>query len=385
MLKALLKPIIRIYRWIRHLLGVRREYKITLEGILFILVTFFIGFAAINTNTNLLYLIMSMMLSFFILSGFLSTSTLRSIEVMRLAAHHISALEDAMVQMEIRNNKKRMSSYSLRVMDYLASGELVGGSYLFHVGPRSRKILSYKVRFPRRGIYELDRIRILTRFPFGFFERALIFKQPQEILVYPQIIDVKPVLEGAKVDLGEYETGKKGHGHSLYGLREYAPGDGARYIHWKVSARTRKIMVREFEKEEKKKVTLFLGNSLEPPISSSLHQDFEKAVVYTASLAKYLIDREFQIQLVTASGYVPFGLGTSHLYRILRALAIIQLEEKGEKKPVLPALDAESTNVVIHFDPCHSPSLKPADGQVINVSKLRVNLPAEGSLGSDSI
>jgi len=379
MLKAILKPIIHISRWIRHWLGVRREYKITLEGILFILVTFFIGFAAINTNTNLLYLIMSMMLSFFILSGFLSTSTLRGIEVKRLAVHHVSAQEDALVQMEIRNGKRRMSSYSLRMMDYLSSGDLVGASYVFHIGPRSHKIQSYRVRFPQRGIYALDRIRIITRFPFGFFERALVFRQPQEILVYPQIIDVKPVLEGAKVDLGEYETGKKGYGHSLYGLREYTPTDSARHIHWKVSARTSKIMVREFEKEEKKKVTLFLWNSTPSPIPAFTYQAFEKAVVYAASLAKFLIDREFQVQLVTAAGHVPFGMGTSHLYRILRALAIVQLEDKGDAKPFLPGMDAESTNVVIHYDIRHGSGAESGSAQVIDVTQLKLSWKESGT------
>ncbi len=364
------KTYVRLFRWVRHWFGVRREHRITLEGVIFVLVTFFIGFAAINTGTNLLYLIMSMMLSFFILSGYLSTNSLRKITVKRLAAHHISALEEAIVHIEVKNTKRRMSSYSLRIMDYVESGELVGVCYLFHISPGARQKVSYKVRFPRRGLYALSRIRVVTRFPFGFFERAFSIKQRQEILVYPQIIDVRPILRGAKVDLGEYETGRKGHGISLYGLREYTPTDSARFIHWKVSARSSKIMVREFEKEEKKKVTLCLNNSLAAPAPQDCYEAFERAVIYTASISKFLIEREYQVQLVTDSGRVPYGMGLAHLYRILRALAMIQIVEREKHTPGLPVMDADSTNVVIHFDRRHKPLQQPGYAQVIDVTKL---------------
>jgi uncharacterized protein (DUF58 family) len=368
--RILTRIISRLKKWYRA----RREHRITLEGIIFIFITFFIGFAAINTSTNLLYLIMSMMLSFLIISGYLSTNNLKKLDIKRLAVRHISAREEAFIQIEVKNNKKRLSTYSLRIMDYLKCGDLVGINYLFHTGPRSRQTISYKVKFPRRGLYKLSDIRIVTRFPFGFFERSFTVQQNQEILVYPRIVDVRPILKGSEVDFGEYDAGKKGHGHSLYGLREYSPADSARFIHWKVSARSSKIMIREFEKEEKKKVTILLNNFIPGPLSTDTQNTFEKAVIYTASITKYLIDRNFQVQLVTGSGHITFGTGISHIYRILRALALIQLEEKNEPCPILPAVDADSTNVNIHFDYRHSP-VKQADfAQIIDITKINFTL-----------
>ena len=362
----------KLWRLVKRWFSVRREYRITLEGILFVIITFFIGFAAINTSTNLLYLIMSMMLSFFIISGILSTSTLRKITVKRLAVRHISALENAVIQIEVKNDKRVMHSHSLRVMDYLDTGELVGVSYLSHIAPRSGRTASYMVKFPRRGLFMLSRIRVVSRFPFGFFERAILTKQPQEILVYPQIIDIQPILEASNIDLGEYESGRKGPGHSLHGLREYTTADSARFIHWKVSARSNKIMVREFEKEEKKKVTLLLNNAITPPIPADCYESFEQAVIYAASLANHLIGREFQVQLETASGRVPFGVGLSHLFRVMRALALIRLEEKEPAFPKLPT-DAESTNIFIHFNPRQvMPSYPPDFAQTIDITKIKI-------------
>ena len=370
MTNILKKAFNRINRIIKNWAGIRREYRITLEGIIFVLITFFIGFAAINTSTNLLYLIMSMMLSFFIISGLLSTSTLRKIRVRRLAVRHISAREAATIPLEVANDKRWMFSYSLRIMDYLATGEMVGVCYLSHIPPRSKTNITYRVFFPHRGIYKLARIRIVLRFPFGFFVRAIAVTQSQQILVYPQIIDIRPLLESANVDLGEFESGRKGSGHSLYGLREYTPSDSARFIHWKVSARSNKIMLREFEKEEKKKITLIFNNSAALPISKDIEELFENAVIYTASLAKYLIDREFQVQLETASGRVSFGIGISHLHRILRALAMINLEKKGLEIPNMK-MDADSTNIMIHFIPGSNIPYQPESTQVIDITRFQ--------------
>jgi uncharacterized protein (DUF58 family) len=131
-------------------------------------------------------------------------------------------------------------------------------------------------------------------------------------------------------------------------------------------------MVREFEKEEKKKVTLLLNNAIPSPIPVDCYESFEQAVIYTASLANYLIGREFQVQLETASGRVPFGVGLSHLFRVMRALALIQLEEKEPAFPKLPT-DAESTNIFIHFNPRQvMPSYPPDFAQTIDITKIKI-------------
>ena len=363
-----LKIAAKIKAWIRRRIQKRRESRITLEGVIFIVITFFLGLAAINTSTNLLYLIMSMMLAFFMVSGILSTNTLKRLEMKRLAVKHVTAGQTALIQIEIQNSKKRASSYSLRVHDYTDGGRLIGACYLFHVGPRSRQTISYRVRFPNRGLYRLGRLKAISRFPFGFFERSFSINQPQEILVYPQIIDIRPAIEQAHLELGEYETGRKGPGHSLHGLREYTPGDSARHIHWKVSARSSKIMVREFEKEEKKKVTIWLNNHSPLTLNQEVLELFERGVIYAASLSSFLIQRDYQVQLATASGRVPFGMGIAHLYRILRALALIEIGESEGHDTASPSLDGDSTNVIIHYDARRSDDHKGGAAQCIDVT-----------------
>ena len=153
-----------------------------------------------------------------------------------------------------------------------------------------------------------------------------------------------------RLELGEYETRKKGMGSSLYALREYVPGDSARLIHWRISARARKLIVREMEKEERKKVSLLLlnrTNGSEP--TELVKEEFEKAVILVASMAKYLIENDYMVQLITLQGRINFGEGQSHLYRILRALAVMDLLEGEPSASVSLAHNMETTNIYFQF------------------------------------
>jgi uncharacterized protein (DUF58 family) len=364
----------RVEEW----LGKRRARRLTLEGALFIGITFFIGFAAMNTGTNLLYLILSMMLSLLIISGVLSTVTLRNIEVERIVPNHIAAQEQFPIQLVVRNRKRLFASYSLRVSDHLDMYEGIGSTFLVKVGKQDQVRTSYFCVFPRRGIYTLKYLQVSSRFPFGFFERSITFIRPREIVIYPQVLDMMHFLETSRVDFGEHDRARKGPGTSLYGLREYQAGDSARFIHWKISAKTDKLMIREFEREEKHKVTLFLNNSSALHADPNVQEQFEKAIVMVASMAHHLLYNEYQVQLITASGKIPFSTGINHLYRILRALAMIQLLPPQAKQLALSPPDADSENFFLHFDPSSTAAEQYAlSANIIDTSKWKIH---EGKL-----
>lgn len=367
-----------IRRWAKAWPGKRWGRRLTLEGALFIGITFFIGFAAMNTGTNLLYLILSIMLSLLITSGVLSTVTLRSIEVDRIVPKHIAAGEQFPIRLLIRNRKRLFASYSLRVSDHLDTNECIGSIFLMKVDKQDQAKTFYFCAFPRRGVYTLKSLQVSSRFPFGFFERSVTFMRPREIVIYPQILNITQFLEASHVDFGEHDRGRKGPGTSLYGLREYQSGDSARFIHWKVSAKTAKLMIREFEREEKHKVSLFLSNSSAHHKDPHIQEQFEKAIVMVASVAHHLIYNEYQVQLFTASGKIPFATGINHLYRILRALAMIQLLPPQARQLAPSPPDADSENLFLHFDPTSSATeLYAFSARIIDVSQWKVQ---EGKL-----
>jgi uncharacterized protein (DUF58 family) len=359
-----------IQRMPRQLMRRRRGRRITVEGVIFIALTFLIGLAAYNTGTNPLYLILAMMLSFLIVSGVLSSISLRKIEVDRVVPHHITAQEEFIVHLTMTNRKRLFPSYSLRIVDCLKTGEAVGVCFILKVPRNTRFKCSYTCRFPRRGVYTLHRLSVSTQFPFGFFERSVATIVPRDVIVYPEIVDIKRYIHQSQIDFGEYDAMKKGLGTSLYGLREYVSGDSARFIHWKVSAKSRKLMVREFEKEEKKKVCIFLNNVSSTFGDSVTAESFEKAIILVASMAKFLIDDDYQVQLVTASGKVPYDTGVTHLYRILRALAVLELLPL-ERKMMLGLPDADSASLFVYFDPAGFDERYAFSAQIIDATKWK--------------
>lgn len=350
----------------------RRHRRITLEGLMFIVLTMVIGLAALNTGANLLYLILSMMLCLLLLSGVISTLTLVGLRVKRTAPHHAIAGLPRLAELEITNLKPLLSSYSLRCVDCNSNDEEVGAGYIFRLPPGKTQAVAYQLVFPRRGLQQLEYIRISSRFPFGFFERSVDFKLPHQLLVYPQILDVRTLVHGHSIESGETESGRKGLGTSLYGIREYTPQDSARLIHWKVSARARKLMMREFTKEEKKRITIILNNYVGEQSSAEqkLSDDFERAVIIAASFARFLLEQDYMVQLLTASGKVPFGIGQSHLHRLLRALAVIELTTTPPMTTlVLTRPEAETAVIYLNYRNGTIPAFYGAQLQVIDVRK----------------
>jgi uncharacterized protein (DUF58 family) len=308
-----------------------RRYHICLEGWAFISIMALVGVAAWHSGTNLLYLMFAMLIAFFLIQGLLVWICLKGVRVERVLPEHITACEEVLVPIVVHNRKRFFSSYALRVVDGLQPKQPLGMGFVLRIPRNSSIRTSYHAIFPHRGLFTLKHLEVLTRYPFGLVERATIFREPRQALVYPQILDVSELLTQAQVDIGEHETHKKGPGVDLYGLTEYVEGQHARHIHWRSSAKAQKLMVKEFEKEEHRRITVLLENLVtsEELASVQVRDDFETAVVFAASYVKHLISHGYDVQLVTDSGIVPYGSGARHLHRVLRALAVVQLIERA--------------------------------------------------------
>src|SRR5690242_7719372 len=102
-------------RWRRHL-------RFTREGKVFVFVTFALGFAAVNTGTNLMYLMFGFMLSLIVLSGILSEHVLRKLTIERRLPKRAFAGEPALIELAVKNGKERLVSYSVEIEDQ-AEGE----------------------------------------------------------------------------------------------------------------------------------------------------------------------------------------------------------------------------------------------------------------------
>jgi len=325
----------------------RLDQRITLEGILFILFSFAIGFAAYNTGNALLYLILSLMLSFLGISGFLALQTLSRLTTRREAPPRVHALTPTPITLRVANGKRWLASYSLRMADHLADGALLGGTYLLMLEARAAEGAIYMATFPRRGVQRLGRCIIRTRFPFGFFERSLTVALDEEILVLPRVRTFRKPPEGALRQLGEEPSSLAGEGIDLRSMRDYTPHDPARNIHWKASARTGRLIAKETEREASRRFEFFLNNAHPSPGDPIVIEAFERAIEFCASLAMHLARRGVPVRLHTRSGRVTPGNTPAELDRLMRALALLPLLPEAEAP--LPASLRQASRVALQI------------------------------------
>jgi uncharacterized protein (DUF58 family) len=326
-------------------LGIQR-YRVTAEGLAFICFIFLVGGAAWHSGTNLLYLIFAVLISIFCSHGLLVWGALRRISAERTMPRHIFAGKPAVVSLVIHNRRRILDGFAFRLIDYDSIGQPVGAAFVGHIPAKGSASAEYSVVYPRRGIYRLSAVEAITRFPFGLIERGFRQKHIDELLVYPRICEFSS-LSGFAIDgFGELEVPQRGVGTELYGLREYVPGEHARHIHWRSSARSKRLMVMEYERDERRHVTIILWNevSADKSTDARLMDNFEKAVELAASIAYFLLKSNYEVQLVTASGHTAKGYGFGHLYEILRALASLTLsadttERLASEKPEGSALE----------------------------------------------
>ncbi len=307
-----------------------RSLRFTKEGLSFVLFTFAVGIAAVNTGNNLLYLILAMMLSLIIVSGVLSEQCLRHLAVTRHFPAKLFARSLNTFQIRVTNHHRVFPSFSIQVKEEEGTNPQSSEAYFFKLPAGASRTSGCSITPANRGRYVFQNVAFRTRFPFGLFQKSLIRLFPDEVLVYPAIYPVQTLIEENLLTIGTaQELNRQGTGATLYNLRDYQEGDDARNIHWKTSARQARLFSKQYEQEEEKRIRLTLDQELSADLqsgepSSDLLEDFEYAVSLTASLAVYFMNKGYWVELQTGSDTVPFGIGQSHLDRILQPLALIR-------------------------------------------------------------
>lgn len=340
-----------VLRWI----GYKMEYRVTREGWIYILGIFLVAIAALNTGNNLLFLILASLIAIILMSGVLSSITLSGVEMRLQLSEHIFAGQPVRTLVEVHNEKLTLPSFSLRVeavrRKNAANAVMLETPVYFPYIPKHDRVQQHvPMTFPRRGIYSQEAFRIVTRFPFGFLQKARRVDLKSEALVYPSVEPTRDFFEVLPGMQGALESLAKGRGQDLYALRDYQPRDSSRHVHWKASARLGSLMVREFTREDDCRVVLVL----DPHMSVGLTEKeadarFERAVTMCAALAWHFYERNTVLQFRTAGFETPLLEAEEVIFDILRHLATAKPIPQDPKHALLSDLanTAEIFRVIV--------------------------------------
>lgn len=284
--------------------------------------------AAFNTGTNLLYIMGGTLLSLLTLS-----LVYGRLNVARLSATLETPTEEyqdreSTVAFTLGNTEGRIVRYGLIAGAQCSRSDPEKPRTLFTmIAPNETQERHAPIRFLRRGVARMDSIELVSYFPLSMIEYRRRIPCDAETLVYPKLIPIGRRFGGLSAGPGQQELAVKGHGSELHAIREYVPGDPARDIHWKLSAKGTGIKIREYESEATSEIELLLDFPIpEGQPTPAEVGEFEMALSVAASLARHYIDEARSVGLWTAGGEVPFGDGANHLRRIYRALATLEIE-----------------------------------------------------------
>jgi len=233
----------KTWRWLKN----AQPIRFTTFGVFYILFAIGIGAAAINTGNNLLYLVLGIQLSFIVISGFLSDSTLWGLRLRWHAPATLFAQQSAIWRVEAT---KGWFPSVLTWVDASWSAASCERVWLPWVR-QSTLFVSHPVQPSRRGWLTLQSVRLGTPFPFGLFEKTHFHETHERWVVYPQILPEEALPQVWRRVIGDENPAQSstGGGSVPFYLRDYVMGDPSRRIHWKATARRQQLTVKEMEDE----------------------------------------------------------------------------------------------------------------------------------------
>ncbi len=322
---------------------IKVEYQFTREGVVYFVIIMVIAVAGLNTGNNLLFIILANLLSGILLSGILSAIVLSQIELDFALPEHVFAERPMISRLTVQNLKWIFPSFSLTISarDPLKGKKRKRGStpvsparqildapvYVPYIPHRSTVTQHVELTFPHRGRYTQEGFRVSTKFPFGLLLKAHEVASKQEILVLPNVQPTEEFYEILPLIGGEIESFFKGRGHDLYAIRDYTESDSARHVDWKATAKAQQLKVREYTREDERRLVLVFDASLPGADEHALAQ-FEKGVNFCACLAWHFFEIDAQMQFIADGFQTPMAPAGEIIYPVLESLALVEPQTK---------------------------------------------------------
>ncbi len=203
--------------------------------------TLFLGFSAVNTGNNLIYLIVSALLSFMGISGFFGKRNLSKINMEVEYPQEIYANKEFPLKIKLKNNRGFLPVFLIKIKT-----EAYETIFPF-VDKKSESIKYMNISFKERGKYEIKNVYICSVFPFNFFIRCRRLNNPFKFIVFPEPkrCELLSSFEKQRITKGERHLDKAGFESEILSIREYIHGDPFKHINWKATAKTGELKTKE--------------------------------------------------------------------------------------------------------------------------------------------
>lgn len=268
--------------------------------------------AASNTQSGWQYIISSFLLALLVVGFIVPVFALKSLSLNKSVPSRLYVGKDSTIDLSVTNHSKLRKTFfdivdaplitevdlfsSVNRLDIITfvikklHNLLVYKEYtsrLFLKVLPGKQIVEFGYDFVpfKRGVHRTGSLLVSSSSPLGLFSVSRSFNPNAEIIVFPRVYDIR----GGWINRVSHKSVMSEFSYSYLptsipgttrGLRAYVPGDSPRHIHWPTSAKTGKLLVREFEIESSGLVYIVLDSCS----GYETEEYFELAISVVASM-----------------------------------------------------------------------------------------------------
>lgn len=267
------------------------------------------GFSAVNTGNNLLFLVVSGLLAFMSVTGLAGMSNIKGLIPELIPPEEVFAGVAAPFRLRIRNAKRHIPSFLIRIDCPDGQGCIIP---LVARGGSAEGNLT--LTFAGRGRAGIGPITVSSPFPVNFFTRYWIFPEQRSIIVFPRLSRGTSAGDGREARrTGSSVRQERGVDGELERIAPYSGSEPLRMIHWKLSARGDELLVKEFGRQTAQ--PLIIDLDAQPGL------DLEERISRAAWLVRRWV-RERPVGLRLGGRTIPAEAGQRHGTVLLTELAL---------------------------------------------------------------
>ena len=207
----------------------------------------------------------------------------------------------------------------------------------------------------RRGLFYLGPMQVRTGDPFGLYTVHLEYPATMPLLVLPPIVPLPHVEVAPGGRTGDSRPRRSSFDRTISAasVREYAPGDARRWVHWKTTARRGELFVRVFDGTPSGDWWILLDVDQHVQVGEEEESTEELGIILAASLADRGLRDKRAVGLL-ANGeellWLPPRAGKGQRWELLRSLALLSPGERSLSEllyRVEPALRQRTSVIII--------------------------------------
>jgi len=270
--------------------------------------TLLLGFGAVNTGNNLLYLLVSALLGFMAVSGLLGRWNLAGLSLRIDVPDEIYASVPTLLGVHLENRRRLLPACLIEVL-------LPAGRATFPLVERGGSASeTLPAAFPMRGVQSLAEAEVRSIFPINFFIRSFPLAVDRSVTVFPSPRPCLPAGAGERMRAGgEAPASRKGYEGEIQRIADYRGGEPLKLIHWRLSARHGDLKIKVLSTVDRPPVTIDLAQ---------LPGDLEERLRCATYLVTTYTRENRPVGLRLGGRTLPPATGRAHKLRLLTELAV---------------------------------------------------------------